>query len=99
MNKEVFLRYATWEEFYKYVKDYGLEGKIPYLFDKIRDDDLLTPGDISEITGYSEETIRRWCRSWKLKTSTGRPPYNIKGKDLKEFLYVWTRNDLIKKVR
>nr|WP_285866714.1 helix-turn-helix domain-containing protein [Mesobacillus maritimus] len=57
---------------------------------------MLTPNDVAELTGYSEETIRRWCRSWKLKTITGRPPYNIKGKDLKDFLFSWTRNDLIK---
>jgi len=97
LDKEVFLKYATWEEFHKYVREYGLEGKIPYIFEKIRDEDLLTPSDVAELTGYSDETIRRWCRSWKLKTITGRPPYNIRGIDLKEYLYTWTRKDLIKK--
>ena len=94
-NLEIFSKYSSWEEFEGYIHEYGCEGSIPHVFEKIRDNDLLTPSDISYITGYSEETVRRWCRSWKLKTTTGRAPYHVVGSDLKNFLYYWTRKELI----
>jgi len=94
-SKEAFYQHKSWKEFEDHVTEFGFEGCIPYIFSRVGDDDLLTPVDISELTGYSTETVRRWCRSWKLKTTTGRPPYNVTGLDLKEFLFHWTRKDLL----
>ena len=40
------------------------------------ENDLLTVAEVVEVTGYSSETIRRWCKAKKIKS------FNISGKFL-----------------
>jgi excisionase family DNA binding protein len=97
MDKDNILNNSSWKEFEAHVKNHGFTGKIPRVFD-IPDNIELSVSDVAELTGVSKETVSRWCRGWKLRTLTGMSPYKIKGEDLKEYIYQWQRNDLLKKV-
>lgn len=52
----------------------------------ITDDALLTPADISDITGLSTRQIRRYCESGQLHTYCFGRKYVIYGIDFKNFM-------------
>lgn len=73
--------------------DYSLEkelGKTPDIslgkIDFLPDEAILSPKDIAELLGRSNETIRRWCREGKLEAFGSGGYYMIKGWQFKEFL-------------
>lgn len=65
--------------------------KFPVI-DAIDDDMILTPKNISNLIGVHEETVRRWCRSGKLKYISPFGRYKILGKDFKSFALQWYTN-------
>lgn len=65
---------------------------LPRIFEMIPDDILLTTIDISELLSVHPETVRRWCRTGKIRIYTPGGQYKIQGIDLKEFLYRWYLN-------
>ncbi|MBY3618618.1 helix-turn-helix domain-containing protein [Paenibacillus sp. VTT E-133291] len=52
----------------------------------IPDDALLTPTDISNVTGLSTRQIRRYCESGQLRTYCFGRKYVIYGVDFKNFM-------------
>lgn len=65
---------------------------LPRIFEFLDDDLYLTPKDISELIGVHPETVRRWCRSKKLRIIAPTGHFKILGKDLKDFLFRWYIN-------
>lgn len=57
-------------------------GKIDYLPDEA----ILSPKDIAELLGRSNETIRRWCRDGKMEAFGSGGYYMIKGWQFKNFM-------------
>ena len=73
--------------------DYELEkqhGKIPEFslgkIDYLPDEAILSPKDIAELLGRSNETIRRWCREGKMEAFGSGGYYMIKGWQFKNFM-------------
>lgn len=62
---------------------------LPRIFEIIDDELLFTTNDISELLALHPETVRRWCRTGKLRIYAPGGQYKIQGKDLKNFLYRW----------
>jgi len=61
--------------------------ELPEIIEMIDDDMVLTPKDVSELIGKSSETVRRWCRTGKLKTLGGYGHFRISGKEFKKFMF------------
>ncbi|MBD3842781.1 MAG: helix-turn-helix domain-containing protein [Campylobacterales bacterium] len=56
---------------------------------ELDDEIVLTTKNISNLISVSEETVRRWCRSGKLKTVSPFGHYKIRGIDFKKFAFQW----------
>lgn len=72
-----------------------LENKFPVI-NAIDDDIVLTPKNISNLIGVHEETVRRWCRSGRLKYISPFGRYKIRGKEFKIFALQWYINNKVK---
>lgn len=93
-NVNLFVSNQTWNEFRNHKKEFI--GKIPRIFDMVNDDLYLTSADIAEIMAVNEETVRRWCRTGKLRVLSPAGRYKVLGADLKEFAYQWWRKEILK---
>jgi excisionase family DNA binding protein len=90
-KQEILALNESWTEFTLNSNNYT--GKIPTIFEMIDDEMLLTPTEVAEIIQVHQETVRRWCRSGKLRILSPVGHYKISGYDLKEFLYQWWRSE------
>lgn len=93
--REAFLRYKTWKEMEPLI--HTMKGKIPFVF-KVDDEMILTASEIAELLGVSQETVRRWCREFKLRVLSPGGHYRVRGEDLKEFVFERYREQLIKEI-
>jgi len=91
MDKGKPLENMSWKEFEKVADRYPF--KFPRIFSIIDDEVLLSTGDIAELLGVSEETVRNWCRSGKLRISSPIGKYMVHGDDLKEFMFERFKKD------
>jgi len=73
---------------------YSSKELLPRIFELIDDELYYTPNDVSELLGVHPETVRRWCRQQKLRIVSPIGRYKIWGKDLKQFLYRWYREQI-----
>lgn len=55
-------------------------------FQNIPDDMSLQLEEISSLVGMHIESVRRWCRSGKLKSYKFGMKYTVKGSDFKDFM-------------
>jgi len=67
-------------------KKMGLAPDIHPMFANIHDDLVMTPEDVSHLTGMSVQSVRRWCRDGKVDCYNFGGKYMIVGKDFKAFM-------------
>ncbi|MDR7237309.1 helix-turn-helix domain-containing protein [Neobacillus drentensis] len=61
------------------------------MFEKIEDERVMSPEEISKMLNISKETVRRWCRTGKLPNLNCGGKYMIIGSDFKELLRTSTK--------
>lgn len=62
------------------------------IINELDDEIVFTTRNISNLISVSEETVRRWCRSGKLKTVSPFGHFKIRGYDFKKFAFQWLIN-------
>lgn len=94
-NEELFKCSKSWSEFQQNGLSYFI-GSIPRIFEILDDYNYYDVPEIAEIIGVSEETVRRWCRTSKLRVISPVGRYKVLGEDIKDFIYKWWRNEFLK---
>jgi len=62
-----------------------MKGDLHPMFD-VNDNAALTPADIAKMMKIDEETVRRWCRTGRLRNYKTGGFYTIPGSWFKEFI-------------